>query len=119
MYFSGLRTCFASFDRASCIQGQKRVADGSNRLSVDTYKLGGCAKITRRQSSLEATLISISCYPADHLQVLVPKDKPHFLNSETRSRLNAALINARWENAWGVFPNCSPLLEISSLNIIK
>ena len=35
----------------------------------------------------------------------------------TRSRLNAALTNARCENACGVFPNCSPLLLISSENI--
>lgn len=43
----------------------------------------------------------------------------HRLNSETRSRLNAALIKARWLNAWGVFPSCSPLREISSENMSR
>lgn len=36
-----------------------------------------------------------------------------------RAYLNAALINARWLKACGVFPSCSPLREISSENMLR
>lgn len=35
------------------------------------------------------------------------------------SRLNAAEISARWENACGVLPSCSPDREISSEKMRK
>lgn len=43
----------------------------------------------------------------------------HLECSVARSRLKAALINARWLKAWGVLPSCSPLLAISSENMPK
>lgn len=97
------------------------MADRGNRLSVDTYVQVGCTKIIREttvksRSNIEFYLMLPSRTISESS---LPEDEPHFLNSETRSRLNAALINARCENACGVFPSCSPLLEISSLNIIK
>jgi hypothetical protein len=48
-----------------------------------------------------------------------PQNTSYLLNSDTRSKLKAALIRARWLKAWGVLPSCSPLWAISSENIMR
>lgn len=54
---------------------------------------------------------------ACHISTCLTAYLPSIFEFITRSRLNAALMSARWLKACGEFPSCSPLRAISSENM--